>query len=329
MSYAVNPSLWSRVFPIPTEITDKHIKMCSGVALKCLLLLLRSPDEFCEVQSLAQKLNQPLSEIADALNYWEEQGILLKCEADKAPQFKPLQPTVAASAAVSPPVQTASVSQRPQVSAAERPRFPRDETLRLIENDHDLHCLAQELQEILKKPLTSADMDVLTALYSFYGLSAHYILSLVDYCASIGKRGMAYAERVAVSWINDGIDDMLVDKHIDELTRRHSNEGLVRREFGISDRSLTTKEKEAIARWFDELGFDIGMIKLAFEITIDRTGKPAFNYMNKILQNWHENGIKTPDDVKRESESFKQPQQQKQAAAAEIDKKLLEQFMKE
>lgn len=71
------------------------------------------------------------------------------------------------------------------------------------------------------------------------------------------------------------------------------------------------------------------MIKLAFEITVNRTGKAAFNYMNKILQNWHENGVKTPDDVKRESESFKQTPQSVETAAAEIDKKLLEQFMKE
>lgn len=324
MSYSVNPSLWSRVFPIPTDITDKHIKMCSGVALKCLLLILRSPDEYSELQPLAQKLNQPASEIADALNYWEEQGILLRCENGVLPQFKPVEP----SAAVTPiqaPVTAAPPAPKP---AAERPRFPRDEALKLIENDHDLHYLAQELQEILKKPLTSADMDVLAALYSFYGLSAHYILSLVDYCAAIGKRGMAYAERVAVSWLNDGIDDSLVDKHIDELMRRRSNEGLIRREFGINDRALTSKEKEAITRWFDEFGFDITMIKLAFEITVNRTGKAAFNYMNKILQNWRENGVKTPDDVKRESESFKQPPQNVESAA-EIDKKLLEQFMKE
>ena len=78
LSYSVNPSLWSRVFPIPVDITDKHIKMCSGVALKCLLLILRAPDEFNEAAALAQKLNQPVSEIADALNYWEEQGILCR-----------------------------------------------------------------------------------------------------------------------------------------------------------------------------------------------------------------------------------------------------------
>ncbi|MBP1556522.1 MAG: DnaD domain protein, partial [Oscillospiraceae bacterium] len=186
------------------------------------------------------------------------------------------------------------------------------------------------LQEILKKPLTSADMDVLAALYTFYGLSAHYILSLVDYCATICKRGMAYAEKVAVSWMNDGVDDSIVDKHIDTLMRRHSNEGMVRREFGINDRSLTTKEKEFIARWFDEFGFDIAMIKLAFEITVDRTGKTAFNYLNKILQNWQEKGIKTPDDVKQESENYaKQSNQSSEPAAAEIDKLLLEQFMKE
>lgn len=329
MSYSVNPSLWSRVFPIPTDITDKHIKMCSGVALKCLLLILRAPDEFNEAAALANKLNQPVSEIADALNYWEEQGILCRSENGEMPQFKPIEQAAPTVAAAIPAPAPEPVVQKAQPAPA-RPRFGRDEALKLIDNDQTLRSLTQELQEILKKPLTSADMDVLAALYTFYGLSAHYILSLVDYCATIGKRGMAYAEKVAVSWMNDGVDDSIVDKHIDKLMRHHSNEGLVRKEFGINDRSLTTKEKEAITRWFDEFGFDIAMIKLAFEITVDRTGKAAFNYMNKILQNWQEKGIKTPDDVKRESENHaKQAAQSTEPAVSGIDKMLLEQFMKE
>lgn len=329
MSYSVNPALWSRAFPVPADITDKHIKMCSGVALKCLLLILRSPDEFCDINVLAEKLNQPVSEISDALNYWEEQGVLTSISEGEEPRFK--QPPIAAAAPAAPaaaPVSTPAPAPKiPAVSA--RPRFPREEALELIDSDKTLHSLTQELQEILKKPLTSADMDVLVALYSFYGLSAHYILSLVHYCATTGRRGMAYAERVAASWMSEGIDDAQVDSHIGKLMSRRENEGLVRREFGLGERSLTPREKEYISSWFDSLGFDITMIKLAYDITVDRTGKPAFSYMNKILINWNQSGIKTPEDVKREAAARASQNQTSGSKGGELDRRLLEQFMKE
>ena len=91
MDYSINPAVWSRAFPIPCDITDKHIKMCSGVALKCLLLILRSPDEYGSIEVLAKKLGQPNSEIADALNYWEEQGIIFKAESGAIPILKAVE----------------------------------------------------------------------------------------------------------------------------------------------------------------------------------------------------------------------------------------------
>lgn len=53
MQFTVNSALWRQVFAVPSEITDRHIRMCSGVALKCLLLLLRDPDAFGDPKAIA------------------------------------------------------------------------------------------------------------------------------------------------------------------------------------------------------------------------------------------------------------------------------------
>lgn len=60
---------------------------------------------------------------------------------------------------------------------------------------------------MMGKLFTSADLDALIALYSFYALTPHYIITVVSYCISIGRSSMAYAEKVAASWIGEGIDD--------------------------------------------------------------------------------------------------------------------------
>ena len=44
--------------------------------------------------------------------------------------------------------------------------------------------------------------------------------------------------------------------------------------------------------------YSFEMVKLAYEITVDKTHEVNFNYMGKILENWFAAGYKTPDDIK-------------------------------
>ena len=182
---------------------------------------------------------------------------------------------------------------------------------------------------MMGKLFTSADLDALIALYSFYALTPHYIITVVSYCISIGRSSMAYAEKVAASWIGEGIDDEGVDRHLDTLAQRRSNEGRVRSAFGISDRSLTPREREYIATWFDTYQFDLPLIEYAYEITVERTGKLAFGYLNKILASWHQNGIRTIEEAKQESKPSSAAGVKPSGTGSELNRKILEQFMKD
>lgn len=331
MSYALNPTFWRRMFPVPADVVERHIKLCSGVSLKCLLLLLHSPDTCCDAQSISARLGISAAEVSDALNYWLENGVLQQDDKICAPAPKAEtteKPKAVQPAKVTPP--SAIAVPTTNATSGSRPHFPREESVALIEHDKTLQCLVQELQSILGKPLTSADLDVLLALYSFYGLSAHYILTLVHYCVTIDKSSMGYAEKVAASWIADGIDDSALDHHIDILMHKRTNEGKLKTAFGINDRSLTQREKDYIATWCDTLGMDIDTIRYAYEITVERTGKLAFGYLNKILHSWNEKGIKTVAQAKAESAPAKKvatmPQSNEKSA---FDRKILDQFMKE
>ena len=331
MGYSLNPTLWSRIFPVPSEVVERHIKLCSGVSLKCLLLILHAPEECRDTHSIAARLGIASAEVSDALNYWLESGILLQdgsiCTTPSESALKP------ASKSVQPVKSEAAPNKAiPQVNAVSesRPHFPREEAITIIEHDKTLQGLLQELQAVLGKPFTSADIDVLLALYSFYGLSAHYIMTLVHYCVTIGKSSMAYAEKVAASWIADGIDDYSVDNHIDILMQRRTNEGKIRSAFGITDRSLTQREKDYKTIWFDKFGFGVDIIQYAYEITVERTGKLAFGYLNKILHSWHEKGYQTVSDAKGESSPAKKVAHMAAAGVkSALDNRILEQFMKE
>lgn len=39
------------------------------------------------------------------------------------------------------------------------------------------------------------------------------------------------------------------------------------------------------------------MIRLAYERAVENTGKLSFAYINKVLQNWHREGVRTAADA--------------------------------
>jgi DnaD/phage-associated family protein len=63
-------------------------------------------------------------------------------------------------------------------------------------------------------------------------------------------------------------------------------------------RALTTKEKRFIDSWIVSFGYTFEIIKLAYEITIDKINEPSLNYANAILESWNVSGLKTEEAVR-------------------------------
>ena len=76
MSYTIGSGIWSSVFAVPAAVVDEHIKMCSPLSLKILLLMLRHPEHPADIQWLSSRLCISAPDIADALNYWVGAGIV-------------------------------------------------------------------------------------------------------------------------------------------------------------------------------------------------------------------------------------------------------------
>jgi len=321
MAYQVNPALWNGVFAVPACIADEHLRLCSGLALKVLLQILRHPEQAHTASTLADALRQAQSDVADALNYWEEHGVLRQDKNETAVSSPAKTEKPAMSDAPSP--QT-----RPVVSRIGRPHFPREEAVSLIEAEPAFSSLVDEGQAVLGKAFTSADLDSLVALHSYYGLSIHFILTAMHYCAGIGKCSVGYVESVCVAWLNDDVTDETVDAYVDALHRRRSKEDAVRRIFGIGNRRLVAKERKYIADWFETLGMTTELVALAYEKAVERTGKLSFAYINTILTAWSKKQIDTVEKANAESLPEKRGGKGKQDAADTMQQ-LVDEFMSE
>lgn len=334
MQYQLSPTLWNGgVFAVPAEIVDRHIRLCGGASLKILLVMLRQGGVPADAAALAGTVGLSPADAADALNYWTEAGVLF-CADQPVPAVGPAE-----TEPPSPPAAAADIGQAPaQPQAAPvplpaaRPRYPRDEVTQIVDGDRVLKGLVHETQTILGKVLTSVDLDVLVGLYSYYNLPAHFIITLVQYCASIGKRSMAYVEKTAAGWLEQGIDGDTVDAHVERLTKQRAAEGKVASAFGISGRNLVPKEKEMIRRWTVEYGFPLEVIVCAYEISVERTGKLAFRYIDGILTSWNKKGIRTLEAAQQDADSTKSAKDAKTPRDYDLDRMnrmILDKLMKE
>lgn len=292
LKYSVNFENMGAAFAVPAAVVDQHLRLCGVLQLKVLLLLLRQGRPMTD-QEIGSFLRQDPADVRDAALYWENCG-LLRSEGGEAAACPVNLETV-----VPAPVRELTQEEpRRTVVASDSRRFTRAECAELAAKDSTLLSLLHKAQEITGCPLTSMDMQCLTALYAYYGLTPEFILTVMGYCRSVDKLNMRYVEKTAASWQEKGIETAQeAERYIDYLTQRRSNEGQVRSAFGINDRNLTTREREMIDSWYGELGFGIDVIRLAYERAVENTGKLSFAYINKVLQNWHREGVRTAADA--------------------------------
>ncbi len=313
---------WRRIFAVPTEVVEKHIKMASGVHLKVLLIVL-CRCEAVDVKVLSETLGLAVADVKDALHYWVEAGILypndgaapvadvaaLSTEPEKA------QPAVTATS------HTDEATKQKVTITRERGKLSKEEINKMSKIDPNIALLLQEAQGRFGKTFSSAESEVLVFLYSYFNLSPDYILMAMEYCKSIEKDNMRCVEKTVTSWVDAGImTHDAVEKQIKKMAKQNKQEKTIKASLKIYDRDLTAKERQFIAVWTDDWHFTMQLIKLAFERTVDNTGKLSFPYMNKILETWFQKGIKTPQEAEQEIASKPQTAEGESVRSYDIDK---------
>jgi len=308
MMFRLNLTLSDGFFAVPNNIVDQHMLLATDKQLKTLLLMLRNPQQSATPEYIADKLKISSSDALDHLKYWAEQGVISVCGESSSPtpvQAKQPQQAVSAQTATGPSnTHTAPTGQK--ISSNARVRLSASDINRMAQKDSNIPLLLQETQLLLGRELTPNQTSLVMELYSEFNLSPRYIFTLINYCVSIGKGNMNYISSVAAAWMEKGIvTTEQAEKEIARLNLAKSREGQVKTILGIHDRNLTTSQKTHVTRWFDEYLMSTEMIRLAFDQTVDSIGKISFPYMDKIMLNWHQQGLSTPAQVELANQNRK------------------------
>ena len=290
MTYQIDYRSFSGIFAVPTQVASL-LPQCSGTALKVLLQILSAPQEPISSSRLSGLLGYPPADVEEALDYWCKQGLLASHQNFQQEESEQL-----------------SFLPKPKVRRISTRRSMTNQEMELLcVNDPNVSYLIQEAQSMLGRPLSSPERETLCSFYYYDDLSVEYLMLVLMYCVNQDKTNFRYFEKVVSNMLEKEVDSYdKAERYLENYAEQEQNEGLVRSAFGIHDRALTTKEKSYISSWFEDFGYDISIIKLAYERTIDNIGKQSFPYTNKILSAWHEKGIKDAREASLESASSSQ-----------------------
>ncbi len=282
--YFWNPSLMRHVFAVPEEIVDRHLRLAGSVQLKVLLWVSRNGAFDAEACSAAIGVSAP--DCADALQYWVMAGVLSGGEPQAV--TIPAAPVPAAEKPVSKPKAARLKVHKPQLT----------EVIHRQQQDGEFDGLLTEVSARMGRPLGNGDLETLLYLYESVGLPAAVILMVVGYAAQMGRINMRYIEKVALDWADRGIVTMAAaEEHLCYLERCEQAVLRVQAVCQLEKPLTTATAMRAAEKWICEWGVTDEVLAKAYAICHEKLAKFDTRYMDRVLENWREQGADTAEKV--------------------------------
>lgn len=324
---------------ISNHFIDYYMTDANGEFVKVYLYLVRlmSSKSPVSVAGIADHFNLTEKDICRAIRYWISEDVLrLEYDASghltgitllplhekdkktddaslsldsisllKFPEKKAVTPT---APPFSEPVHTAVTVPKANVVQKPTSEFPEKQPYSAAlaakaKADDAFADVIFETETYFRKELSVNDIEILIYIHDQLGFSTEVMEYLIEYCVSIDKLDLRYAEGIAKNWYKAGIHTL------DEAKEAAENgTPLYRAVFkalGINRKAPTTGEIAWMDSWNKEMGFDLPIIIEACNRGIaQHPNDVTFAYVNGILKRWKKQGVKSIDDIEKASNQF-------------------------
>ena len=299
------PLLFSET-SIPDIFFAEHLSEIPGNYLKIYLYLifLSKYGKDVKLNDLSKKLNIPLKEINDGSKFLEEQGLIMKkttgyviIDLQEVTLHNLYTPNLSLS------------KEKIEQNAKSKSKS------KAIEHINNMY-----FQGIMG-PSWYNDIDL---WFRKYGFDEQVMIALFDYCYKRSALHRNYVQTVAEAWASNKV------KTWNDLDNYYSNqESLNKIKKSIAKKlgkynGLTQYEQAYIENWVSNFGYDMDIIEIALKRTTFKQN-PTFEYINNIITNWHERGLKTPEQVNAFLEQRKKQEKNTKDLKSKVNKANYEQ----
>ena len=270
-------SLFSNTI-IPDIFFSEYLSEASGDFIKVYLYMvfLSKYDKDIKINDLSKKLVLPVKVIQDAIKYWEEQCLITKKNAgyivnsiQEIELHKLYKPKTALSA------------EQLQKSAENQKRA---KAIDFINN------------KFFSGLMPTTWYPEIELWFKKYNFDEEVMIALFGYCFDKSALHKNYVQTVAEAWNKNNIRSFNdLDIYYEKQEKINVIAKTISKKLGIS-RNLTQYEYGYIEKWVIDYNFLMDIIEIALKRTTSKAN-PSFDYLDKLLTDWHERGFKTANDV--------------------------------
>ncbi|WP_055208886.1 DnaD domain protein [Clostridium baratii] len=266
--------------PVSNVFLEKYMPKARGEFVKVYLLMLKyniSSEPGVNSSVLASTLNLLESDIMNALNYWNDEGVIKLVPIDKMNNFS---------------IEFLSLDEE----SVENSR----ENINILEalNNSETTDMLKDIEKILARPLSSKEMEIYLGWQRDFSFPSELILILIEYCSSKGKNNFRYIEKVAESWYDMNIKTVEeAQHHIKQNEDKWSKIRRILSYLGMNTSEVMKPQEEMLEKWLFIYKFNMDIIQKACDICFERLNRADFKYIDGILSKWNQNNIRTLEDI--------------------------------
>ncbi|MBR2240649.1 MAG: DnaD domain protein [Clostridia bacterium] len=263
---------------LPDVFFTEYLSYADGNYIKIYLYLvfLAKYGKDIKVNDLAKKLQLPLKTIQDGMKFWEEQKIITKKNTgyvlnnlQEIELHKLYNPKITSS-----PEELEKTAKNQYRSKA-------------IEN------INNEFFQGIMSPSWYSDIDLWFKKYSF---DEEVMIALFRYCFNRSALHRNYIQTVAEAWAQNNIKTFNdLELYSEKQEKIKSLSSIISKKLNLN-RQLSQYEEGYVTRWNIEYGYNFDIIEMALKKTTSKTNF-NFDYLDKILTDWHDRKLKTTSDV--------------------------------
>lgn len=263
---------------VPDVFFTEYLSYADGNYIKIYLymMFLAKYGKDIKVNDLAKKLQLPLKTIQDGIKFWEEQKIITKKNTgyvlnnlQEIELHKLYNPKITSS------------PEELEKSAKNQYRS------KAIEN------INNEFFQGIMSPSWYSDIDLWFKKYNF---DEEVMIALFRVCFNHSALHRNYIQTVAESWAQHNVKtfndlELYMEKQEKLKTIGHT----ISKKLNLN-RQLSQYEEGYVSRWNVDYGFNFDIIELALKKTTSKSNI-SFDYLDKILTDWHDRNLKTPAEI--------------------------------
>lgn len=267
--------------PIDNVFIDNYMTDTRGDFIKVYLFILRLgySNISMGIEEISNSLNLLQTDVQRALEFWESKGLMK------------ITPT--------------------GVIEMVSPRI-KEELKNEVFFDNPVKEMFNGIEKLVGRPLSSKELSVYMSFIEDFNFSPELINILIEYCSSKKKTDIRYIEKVAMTWNDAGIKTLNdAQNHITKFEDKWTKYRAIINYMGFKDNEISKPQEDMLEKWLFKFNMTSEVIQEACKISVMRINECNFKYIDTILCDWQDKGIRVLEDVKkseRKAKPFKKNQ---------------------